>query len=199
MLSVVNKILDLSAAFGLYNWWANRTLGEVYDTLIELADLCGDEEILDVGCGTGLLSSRFAGFSDGIVVRGLDVGQRMIKVAGKGMEGRHPNVEYRVGTVVKLPYSDGQFDVVSSCLLFHLLDNPGKELALREVFRVLKPGGKYVCAEFRKYPARFFCSNLLEYPMALIDSVGFDVNTRFAGPSITKCRSVVYMVLIKPV
>jgi len=198
MSSVVNKILDLSAAFGLYDRWARRSLGKVHDTLIELADLRGDEEILDVGCGTGMLSSRLAKISDGIVVRGVDVGPRMIMVAEKRGGGHHPNVEYRVATAVRLPYPDGQFDVVSSCLLFHLLQDSDKELALQEIFRVLGPGGRYVCAEFEKYPVRFFCRKLLEYPRGLIGAVGFDIDAQFAGPSITRCRSIVYRVLMKP-
>jgi len=198
MPSVVNKILDLSAAFGLYDWWANRNLGEVYDTLVELADLRRKEKILDVGCGTGMLSSRLAKVSDGIVIRGVDVGPRMITVAENRVRGHHLNVEYTVGTAVKLPYSDGQFDVVSSCLLFHLLQDSEKELALREISRILKPGGRYVCAEFEKYPARFFCRRLLGYPNDLIGTVGFDVDAQFAGPSITKCRSIVYRALTKP-
>jgi len=196
--SAVNKILDLSAAFGLYDWWANRSLGEVYDTLVGLADLCGDEEILDVGCGTRMLSSRLAKVFDGVLVRGVDVGPRMITVAKNRVRGHHLNVEYTVGTAVKLPYSDGQFDVVSSCLLFHLLQDSEKELALREIFRVLKPGGRYVCAEFERYPARFFCRRLLEYLNDLIGIVGFDLDAQFAGPSITKCRSIVYRTLMKP-
>lgn len=197
MPSVINKILDFSAALGLYDWWANRSLGEVHDTLIELADLCGDEEILDVGCGTGMLSSRLAKVSDRIMVCGVDVGPHMIKVAKKRVGGHHPKAKYRVGTAVKLPYSDEQFDVVSSCLLFHLLQDSEKELALCEIFRVLKPGGRYVCAEFEKYPARFFCRRLLEYPSDLIGIVGFDIDAQFAGPSITRCRSIFYRTLMK--
>jgi ubiquinone/menaquinone biosynthesis C-methylase UbiE len=196
--TVVNKILDLSAALGLYDWWASRSLGEVHGTLIDLADLCGDEEVLDVGCGTGMLSSRLAKVSDGIFVRGVDIGPRMIAVAEKRVGGHHPNVEFRVGSAVRLPYSDEQFDIVSSCLLFHLLQDSEKELALREIFRVLKPGGRYVCAEFEKYPARLFCRRLLEYPSDLIAIVGFDIDAQFAGPSITKCRSIVYRALTKP-
>jgi len=196
--SFANKILELSAAFGLYDWWASRCLKQVYDTLVGLADLCGDEEILDVGCGTGMLSSRLAKVSDGISVHGVDISPRMITTAGRRTRGCHLNAEYTVGTATKLPCSDGQFDVVSSCVLFHLLRDSEKELALREIFRVLKPGGRYVCAEFEKYPAWFSCKRLLEYPNDLIGIVGFDVDAQFAGPSITRCHSVVYRALIKP-
>ncbi len=198
MPSVANKILDLSAALGLYDWWASRNLGEVHDTLIELANLREGERILDVGCGTGMLSSRLAKVSDGIAVCGVDVGPRMIAAAENRLRSRHLNVKFAVGTAVKLPYSDGHFDVVSSCLVFHLLNDSEKEPAIREIFRVLKPGGRYVCAEFERYPAGFLCRNLLAYPVDLIGAVGFDVETQVPGPSITKRRSVVYRVLARP-
>jgi ubiquinone/menaquinone biosynthesis C-methylase UbiE len=126
MPSFTNKILDLSAAFGLYDWWARHSLGQVHETLIELVDPHGDEKILDVGCGTGVLSLRLAKKADGIAVWGVDVGPRMIRVAREQVREHHPNVDYRVGTAVRLPYPNGQFDVVSSCLLFHLLDGSEK-------------------------------------------------------------------------
>jgi ubiquinone/menaquinone biosynthesis C-methylase UbiE len=198
MPSFTNKILDLSAAFGLYDWWARHSLGQVHETLIELVDPHGDEKILDVGCGTGVLSLRLAKKADGIAVWGVDVGPRMIRVAREQVREHHPNVDYRVGTAVRLPYPNGQFDVVSSCLLFHLLDGSEKEWALQEIFRVLKPGGRYVCAELKTYPVGFIRRELAEYPSGLIGAVGFDIHTQFGGPSITRHRPIVYRVLVKP-
>jgi len=194
----MNRILDLSAAVGLYDWWARGTLGEVYDTLVELADLRGDEEILDVGCGTGILSSRLAQASDGIKVCGLDAGSHMIKDAAKRVQGHRHQAEYRVGTATRLPYADGRFDVVVSCLLFHLLHGPEKELALREIFRILKPGGRYVCAEFETVPVGLLRRGRSVYPSDLIETVGFNVDAQLAGPSITKHRPVVYRALARP-
>ena len=195
---LVNKVLDISAALGLYDWWANRSLRDVHDTLVGLADPRGGEEVLEVGCGTGLLSSRLARLLDGGLVHGIDIGPNMVTIARRRARIQHLNAEYTVGTAVRLPYPDGQFDVVFSCLVFHLLDDPEKELVFREIYRVLKPGGKYVCAEFKEYPAGFFCRRLLAYPKDLIGVVGFDVDTQLPGRSITKCRSIVYRNLVRP-
>ena len=194
----VNKILDLSAAFGLYDWWAARNLEGVHDTLIGLANIQGHEEILDVGCGTGIIGYRLVKAFDGIMFRGVDVGKQMIAIAERRLGEHYPSVEYTVGTAVRLPYANGQFDVTTSCLVFHLLRDSDKELALWEIFRILKPGGRYVCAEFAKYPAGLSCRALLTYPSYLIDRVGFHVHAQHEGPSITKCRSIVYRVLTKP-
>lgn len=198
MSSIMNRILDLSAAVGFYDWWAKGSLGEVYDTLVELADLRGDEEILDVGCGTGILGSRLAQTSDGIKVCGLDTGPHMIKAAERRGHSECRRAEYRIGTATRLPYSGGQFDVVVSCLLFHLLRGPEKELALREIFRILKPGGRYVCAEFETVPVGLLRRGLSVYPSDLIETVGFDVDAQLAGPFITKHRPVVYRALARP-
>lgn len=198
MASMMNKILDLSAAVGLYDWWARGHLGEVYDALVELANLHGDEEVLDVGCGTGILSSRLAKASDRLTVCGLDVGPHMIRAAEESVQTHHPRAEYRVGTVVQLPYSDRCFDAAVSCLLFHLLQGAEKERALREIFRILKPGGRYVCAEFETYPSGLFGRHLSLYPTDLIEAVGFEVHAWFRGPSITRRRPVVYRVLTRP-
>lgn len=194
----MNRILDLSAAVGLYDWWARSHLGEIHDTLVEFAELHGGEDILDVGCGTGILSSRLAQASNGVMVHGLDAGSHMIKAAEKTVPRHRRQVEYRVGTVTRLPYSDGRFDVVASCLLFHLLQGPEKELALREIFRILKPGGKYVCAEFETVPVGFFRRHLSAYPSDLIETIGFDMCARLTGPCITKHRPVVYRALARP-
>ncbi len=195
---VMNKILGLSAWFGLYDRWAERRLGQVHDTLIELAAPSGNTEILDIGCGTGILSCRLAGIVDGSVVHGVDVSPCMIRIAQKRGKGHCPTAQYQVGTAVRLPYSDGQFDLVCSCLLFHLLGDSDKERALREVFRVLRPGGKYACAEFEEYPVQFWGGKLTRYPGDLIGVVGFDIHTKAAGPSITRNRPVVYRVMVKP-
>jgi ubiquinone/menaquinone biosynthesis C-methylase UbiE len=198
MPSFTNKILDLSAALGLYDRWARRSLGQVHETLIELVDPHTDEKILDVGCGTGMLSLRLANTAERIAVWGVDIGPRMIRVARKRVAERHPNVGYHVGTAVRLAYPNGQFDVVSSCLLFHLLDGSEKERALQEIFRVLKPGGRYICAEFRTHPVGFIRRELAEYPSGLIGAVGFDIQTECDGPFITRHRPVVYRVLVRP-
>lgn len=198
MSSILNKILDASAALGFYDRWANRNLSKVHEVLIELADLHKGEEILDVGCGTGILGLRLAEVCDDIVVHGLDIGPRMISVAKKKAVKHHSDSKFLTGSAVELPYLHEQLDTVFSCLVFHLLQDSEKEAALKDVFRVLKPGGRYVSAEFEQYPAGFFSRKLLKYPSGLINSAGFQIVKEFGGPSITRHRPIVYRVLLKP-
>lgn len=198
MKVLMTKILDFSAAFGLYDWWASRNLREIHNTLIGLADLSGNEEVLDVGCGTGVLASLLAETSREIGVCGIDIGPRMIRTSKKRSRENGHNISYTVGSAIKLPYATSKFDAVFTCLLFHLLDSSEKELALMEIYRILKPGGKYVSVEFEKYPTGFLRRKMLKYPTGLISKCSFYVDSEVQGPSVTKRHHTTYRVLVKP-
>jgi len=110
----------------------------------------GDERVLDVGCGHGLMLIGAARrLSTGKAV-GIDIWQQEDQ-AGNSMastqmnariEGVEGRVELRDGDARKIPFADGTFDVVlSSWALHNIYDAPGRETALREIARILKPGG----------------------------------------------------------
>ena len=99
------------------------------------------EKLLDVGCGTGylfelLLPQRKAEY------HGLDISPEMLKVAAEKFDGSVTLVE---GFADRLPYTDDNFDVVTCIQSFHHYPEPDK--AMREVFRVLKPGGLYFLSD----------------------------------------------------
>ena len=198
MKVLMTKILDFSAAFGLYDWWASRNLKEIHNTLIGLADLSANEEVLDVGCGTGILASLLAETLRGSAVHGIDIGPRMIRISNKRARENGHNISYTVGSAIKLPYATSKFDTVFTCLLFHLLDSSEKELALMEIYRILKPAGKYIAAEFEEYPTGFLRRRMLRYPVSLIEKCGFCVDSQDRGPSVTKRHHTTYRVLVKP-
>jgi len=96
------------------------------------------ERILDVGCGTGQLTSEIA--AAGAHVQGIDNSASMIERA----RGNHPGLGFEVADVCALPY-DGQFDAVFSNAVLHWVLNA--ETAARAIARALKSGGRFV-AEF---------------------------------------------------
>jgi len=122
----------------------------------------------------------------------------MIRISKKRARENKHTIGYKVGSAVNLFYAENKFDVVFTCLLFHLLDSLEKELALMEIYRILKPEGKYVSAEFEKYPAGFLRRRTLKYPTGLISKCGFYVDSDVRGPSVTKRHHATYRILVKP-
>jgi len=193
----MTNILDFAAGLGLYDLWANYKLKGMHRTLIKLAGLRGNEQVLDVGCGTGIFASLLAGALGEGGVHGIDMGPRMIRTSNRRARENGHNISYTVGSAIKLPYATGKFDVVFTCLLFHLLGSVEKERALMEIYRVLKPAGRYVAAEFEEYPAGFLRRRVLRYPYNLIEKCGFCVDSEIRGPFVTKRRPTTYRILAK--
>jgi ubiquinone/menaquinone biosynthesis C-methylase UbiE len=99
---------------------------------------------LELGCGTGffLLNLKQAGVIDAGHV--TDISPGMVAVAQRNARGLGFEVEGRVADAERLPYDDDTFDlVVGHAVLHHI---PDVEQSLREVIRVLKPGGRFVFA-----------------------------------------------------
>ena len=138
--------------FCIYNWGFNVLGGRKHEAfrrrVIELAELRGDEDILDAGCGTGLTTLRIAEQHPGCRVYGIDLSPKMIEVARNDAAERGLDVDLRTGSITDLPYPDAAFDVVLTNIMFHHLDLAEKRLAVAEIARVLKAGGRYVSAEF---------------------------------------------------
>jgi ubiquinone/menaquinone biosynthesis C-methylase UbiE len=140
------------ALIPIYNWGFSVFGGRKHDAfrlrVIELAELRGDEDILDAGCGTGLTTLRIAQQYPGCRVCGIDLSPKMIEAARNDAAKRGLDVDLRVGSITELPYPDGSFDVVLTNIMFHHLDLAEKRQAVAEIVRVLRPGGRYVSAEF---------------------------------------------------
>ena len=99
------------------------------------------EALLDVGCGTGFLIELLAEQRDARYC-GLDLSDEMIRVAkGKAI----PGAVFIAGSADRLPYPDESFDIVTCSQSFHHYPYPGK--AMREAWRVLRPGGLYILSD----------------------------------------------------
>jgi len=105
-----------------------------------------DSVVADLGVGTGALAERLAPFAGQVV--GVDGSEQML-AAARLRVGSLPNVELKQGTLEKLPIDGEALDAAFVCLvLHHVVDPPA---ALAEIRRALKPGGRLILVDMRRY------------------------------------------------
>jgi SAM-dependent methyltransferase len=97
----------------------------------------GARSLLDLACGTGIVTRRLAAARPGLGVTGADAAHGMTRRAAARLPGAVVLADCR-----RLPFSDCSFDAVSAVWLLHLLDDAGPVVA--EAARVLRPGGVFV-------------------------------------------------------
>ena len=112
-------------------------------TLVHELNLSGTEQVLDIGSGPGELSFQIANnLNSGGFLHGIDLSETMVKLARRRAksEGRD-NLSFNSGDALNLSFKDNTFDVIVSSNAFPWV--PDRAKFLREVFRVLKPGGRF--------------------------------------------------------
>jgi SAM-dependent methyltransferase len=108
----------------------------MYQLVAEMLDLQPEDELLDIGCGPGAFLANKG--QRARRVAGLDASPVMLRDAQRRLAGRISAGTARLvlGSAAELPFSDGEFSAVS------VVSAPAN---MAEVFRVLRPGGRFVC------------------------------------------------------
>lgn len=96
-----------------------------------------DKKVLNIGCGSGV-DAQWIVESGAKSVVGIDLSKGLIDIGRK----KYPDLDLQVMDMEKLEFEDESFDLLVSSLAIHYL--PDWTEALKEAFRVLKPGGRYV-------------------------------------------------------
>lgn len=178
---------------------STETSAEVYDRLflptligpwaVRVADaarISAGDRVLDVACGTGGLTSealRRVGTQG--TVAGLDSSTDMLSVARRKL----PALDWREGRAEALPFEDGAFDVV--LCQFGLMYFNDREQAVREMRRVLRPGGRVALAvwdRLERTPAYTVLTELVEQRLG--PDAGKPIRDAFAIGDVALIRSL---------
>ena len=137
----------LARQFAVRKWaYASSIRKQIFDSLA----LRGDEKVLDVGCGSGVLLNEATKRLTTGKATGIDIwaphtggGNYALLMKNAVAEGVADRIEFKQADVRKLPFGDASFDViVSSGALHHIgRDRSDHEQAINEMLRVLRPGG----------------------------------------------------------
>jgi len=135
-----------------YAQWRESELGARTETLekeavFELIGSLSGLRVLDVGCGDGAYSIHAARL--GATVTGLDISPAMLDAARRRADAAGVSVEWREGRVEALPFPAASFDVVIAVTVLCWVSDPAG--AVREMARVLRPGGIVVIGELGRY------------------------------------------------
>lgn len=153
------------------------------ELLLDLAHVAGGERLLDVGCGTGIVARKAA--ARGAEAAGVEPNEGMLVVARQAA----PGIEWHVAGADALPQPDSSYDVV--CCQQALQFFPDRLAGLREMYRVLVPGGRVALAMWRRpeqNPAFLTFINSLER-VAGAEAAGI-MRRPFAGPTAEDLRAV---------
>ena len=144
------RFLDLVAPFyGLLLKIAGDSHARFREKCLNLANLTNNQRVLDIGCGTGELLLTITRRLKSNRIFGIDVSPNMIEIARqKTLLEDYGQVRLILGNCCSLPYKANCFDVVFSNIMFHHLDVEEKLQTVKETYRILKPGGNYISAEF---------------------------------------------------
>ncbi len=130
---------------GIHRVWKRVT--------IEMSGVRPGHHVLDIAGGTGDLAAKFSRIvgPEGTVVL-ADINDSMLKVGRDRLvdRGITDNVRFSQADAQHLPFPDNTFDVIT--IAFGLRNVTDKDMALRSMLRVLKPGGKLLVLEFSKPP-----------------------------------------------
>ena len=165
--SVFNKVYD---KYDLMNDFMSMGIHRLWKKdMINWMAPFPKKKLIDMACGTGDLGKLFLENTnyEGKVLF-VDPNSKMLK---KGIERlkHHKNISWKKGSAEKVPAPNNYFDYY--CISFGLRNTKNISKSLKEAYRVLKPGGRFLCLEFSKVQ-NFHFDNLYKKYTKLIPHIG---------------------------
>ena len=144
--NVFNKVYD---KYDLMNDFMSLGIHRIWKKdLIQLMNPSKEKKLIDVACGTGDLGKLYldsVGVNQKILC--VDPNKDMIK-KGKSKLKKYKNIKWIIASAENLPIQDNSCDYYT--ISFGLRNTKNLNKALSEAYRILKPGGRYLCLEFSK-------------------------------------------------
>jgi len=167
-------------SLGLDQYWRKRG--------VRFSGIKPGDRVLDICAGTGELAfilSRAVGNEGSIV--GTDYCENMLELARKKMGNKYSNVTFRFADATKTPFSDNTFDAVT--VAYGMRNIPDTIAALKEIRRVLKPGGIFLCVELTEPQNRLFRAIYRWYSFRVMPFVS-NLVIKTADPFVYLPRSI---------
>lgn len=134
-------------SLGFCNIWRKK--------VVALANPQEEEDVLDVCTGTGELAVLLLEkMGRGDSFHGVDFCGEMLQIARNKTIDTYPSASFSLCDAKNLPFEDETFDIVT--VSFGMRNIPDTALALHEIFRVMKPGGRFLCLELTRPTNRWF-------------------------------------------
>ncbi len=178
-----------------YSWmgavWSFGQDGRWRRTMVSKVETASDARVLDVAAGTGLVSRELAALTRAPVIA-LDPSESMLR-AGRSENDRaglSGTILPVLGRAESIPFPDDTFDAVTFTYLLRYVDDP--PAVVRELARVLKPGGTLASLEFHEPDGPLLRAGWRAYTRAVMPAVGAVVSSAwyrtglFLGPSIER-------------
>jgi SAM-dependent methyltransferase len=193
-ISVLSIIILIYALFMLlstasYLYTTRRGKFQVWAEMLTELPLRGNEQVLDIGCGRGAVLLMAAALLSTGKGTGIDLwktsdqsgNDRSVTLHNAQAEGVADRVELLTADMRELPCTDNAFDVVLSSLAIHnIREAAGREQAVAEAVRVLKPGGRLLIVDFRE--TQSYAAYLQKLGMADITHRPLDWRFWYGGP-----------------
>jgi ubiquinone/menaquinone biosynthesis C-methylase UbiE len=116
----------------------------IYKSVAKALELRAEDSLLEIACGNGHFIKNYASHVHSVA--GLDLSELCIKLATKKNKKRivAGSAEFVLGEATQLPWEDNKFSVATSMSSFLLFTKPVALESLKEIYRVLRPGGRVV-------------------------------------------------------